>query len=62
MISETTKKSLIRQVTNARDSIDAVEMQVGLNESALEDAYHCLEAAEVFLNKIHTTGETENGN
>ena len=60
MISETTKKSLIRQVTNARDSIDAVEMQVGLNESALEDAYHCLEDAILNLYKIHT-GETKNG-
>ena len=54
MISETTKKVLILQVTNARDSIDAVKVQVGLNEQALEDAYHCLEAAEEFLNKIYT--------
>ena len=57
MISEITKTSLIRQVTNARDSIDAVKVQVGINEKVLEDAYHCLEAAEAFLNKIYT-GET----
>ena len=57
MISEITKTSLIRQVTNARASIDAVKVQVGMNEQALEDAYHCLEAAEEFLKKIHTNGE-----
>ena len=57
MISEITKTSLIRQVTNARDSIDAVKVQVGINEKVLEDAYHCLEAAEAFLKKIHTNGE-----
>ena len=58
MISEITKTSLIRQVTNARDSIDAVKVQVGMDETALEDAYHCLEAAEAFLNKIYTGENT----
>ena len=61
MISEITKKSLIRQVTHAMDYINAVKMQVGLNEDAIQSAYECLEAAEEHLNKIYT-GETKNGN
>ena len=57
MISEITKRILISQVINARYAIDEVKVQVGINEKVLEDAYHCLEAAEAFLNNIYT-GET----
>ena len=57
MISEETKGLLITDVAHARKSIDLVQVQVGINEKILEDAYHCLEAAEAFLKKIHTNGE-----